>query len=267
MKTPAKLEAFGEPVVLRPEWDLPQGIHAAITTSLVSGCKRTSATGMGHFNLAAHVGDSPSVVRQNRETLSKTLALPAAVPWLNQVHGVTVLEQTADTALSVGSPTADACVSHGVSPAVCAVLTADCLPVLLCSQSGRAIAAVHAGWRGLVAGVIEATVARMQVGERLSAYIGPAIGASAFEVGEDVLRAFVGANPEDEYFFAPIKNGKYLANLAGLAQARLIRLGVCEIRLSGRCTVQEASIFYSHRAGQGSVGRFASLIWRDPSTT
>ena len=273
MTTPASSELINqlEPVLVRPQWSLPPGIYAAVTTR---GCRRNgnavaihSAKGMDHFNLATHVGDELTSVQARRALLQQALALPAPVPWLNQVHGVQIF-CLGRTATSLGTPpTADACVSVGEGAAVCAVLTADCLPILLCSQSGAAIAAVHAGWRGLLAGVIEATLAAMPSHEAFTAYIGPAIGAAAFEVGAEVVDAFASSDPSNREYFVPSAGGKSFGDLAGLARARLLRAGVHEVVLSGRCTVQESSIFYSHRAGQGSVGRFASLIWRNPAST
>lgn len=257
------------PVLLIPRWRLPRGVSAVITTRLLRRHEivdaAPTASGMHHFNLATHVGDVAQQVQRNRELLVSSLALPAPVPWLNQVHGIDVV--CAHEAISHNAPpVADACISVGTAEAVCAVLTADCLPILLCSQSAQAIAAVHAGWRGLLAGVIEATLAKMPPARELSAYIGPAIGATAFEVGAEVLEAFRNDDPRAVEHFSVGAEGKFLADLAALAQVRLRRAGVSEVIQSGRCTVTESSIFYSHRAGQGNAGRFASLIWRNPST-
>ena len=273
MSTPAKFDALDgfEPVLLRPEWALPAGVYAAVSTRVLRKNSEVlpshGSGGMDHFNLATHVGDAPEHVQARRALLQQTLNLPAAVPWLNQVHGVDVFCHATRDEFPVTPPTADACVAIGRDAAVCAVLTADCLPVLLCTQSGRAIAAVHAGWRGLLAGVIEAAISKMGTSEPISAYIGPAIGAQAFEVGAEVHAAFLAENSANASYFIPVAGGKFLADLAALARVRLKRAGVDEVLLSARCTVAESSIFYSHRAGQGSVGRFASLIWRNSAAT
>ena len=207
------------------------------------------------LNLGDHVGDDAAHVAENRARLR--VQLPAEPAWLKQIHGATVVDAGSDVL------TADASVTRQAG-CVCAVLTADCLPVLFCDRAGRVVAAAHAGWRGLAQGVLEATVAAMQVppGEVL-AWMGAAIGPRAFEVGDDVRLAFVTQHPEAAAAFVPDPSGvpgKWLADIYQLARIRLNRVGVQEIYGGGRCTFNEADRFYSYRR-DGVTGRMASLIW------
>ena len=207
------------------------------------------------FNLGDHVGDDAAHVAENRARLR--VQLPAEPAWLKQIHGATVVDAGSDAL------TADASVTRQAG-CVCAVLTADCLPVLFCDRAGRVVAAAHAGWRGLAQGVLEATVAAMQVppGEVL-AWMGAAIGPRAFEVGDDVRLAFVTQHPEAAAAFVPDPSGvpgKWLADIYQLARIRLNRVGVHAIYGGGRCTFNEADRFYSYRR-DGVTGRMASLIW------
>ena len=207
------------------------------------------------FNLGDHVGDDAAQVAENRARLR--VQLPAEPAWLKQIHGATVVDAGSDVL------TADASVTRQAG-CVCAVLTADCLPVLFCDRAGRVVAAAHAGWRGLAQGVLEATVAAMQVppGEVL-AWMGAAIGPHAFEVGDDVRLAFVTQHPEAAAAFVPDPSGvpgKWLADIYQLARIRLNRVGVHAIYGGGRCTFNEADRFYSYRR-DGVTGRMASLIW------
>ncbi|MDD2989177.1 MAG: peptidoglycan editing factor PgeF [Zoogloea sp.] len=238
---------------IHPDWPAPARVRALSTT-------RAGGLGTAPYNtlnLGTHVGDDPARVAANRAILRQ--ALPAEPCWLNQVHGVNVVE----AGVGEGVPDADASVSRQ-SGRVCAVMTADCLPVLLCDRAGSVVAAAHAGWRGLHGGVIEATVAAMNVSPgQLLAWLGPAIGPDAFEVGGEVRAAFMGADPASEAAFRPSSNRyKWLADIYLLARQRLARAGVTRIYGGDACTVTDAARFFSYRR-DGVTGRMASLIWLD----
>lgn len=206
------------------------------------------------MNLGTHCGDDPQNVRQNRHLLQT--CLPSEVTWLNQVHGTNVLEldRNFDPV-----PTADAVTSSRVGQ-ICAVLTADCLPVLFCNKAGTKVAAAHAGWRGLAAGVLEATVSAMDCEpSELLAWMGPAIGAEAFEVGADVWDVFAGTIPESKTAFKP-KGDRWLANLYHLARLRLARAGIAAVSGGQYCTWAEKDKFFSYRR-DGKTGRMATLVW------
>ncbi|ENO77651.1 peptidoglycan editing factor PgeF [Thauera sp. 63] len=234
-----------------PDWSVPMGVRTLVTTRAGG----VSLPPYASFNLGDHVGDDPAAVAQNRARLRA--CLPAEPTWLAQVHGIVV----ADADQASGVPEADAVVAR-VQGAVCAVLTADCLPVLLCDDDGSVVAAAHAGWRGLVAGVLEATVARMAVApSSIRAWLGPAIGQGAFEVGGEVRQAFVTADPGAAAAFVPgAVQGKWMADLFLLARRRLSQAGVHRVEGGGICTYTDAARFYSYRR-DGRTGRFASLIW------
>jgi YfiH family protein len=206
------------------------------------------------FNLGDHVGDDPDHVASNRARLRQTV--PAEPGWLRQVHSARVVELG-----RMSNPEADAAFTQQRGQ-VCAVLTADCLPVLFCDRAGSVVAAAHAGWRGLASGVLEATVAAMQVppGEIL-AWMGAAIGPQAFEVGDEVRQIFVAQHPEAAVAFVPHPTpGKWLADIYQLARIRLNHAGVYAIYGGGRCTFSETDSFYSYRR-DGVTGRMAALIW------
>ncbi|MCX7673760.1 MAG: peptidoglycan editing factor PgeF [Thiobacillaceae bacterium] len=213
------------------------------------------------LNLALHVGDDPAAVAENRARLRRWL--PAEPLWLNQVHGDRVIEAGQYTA----GVEADGCVARAPGQ-VCVVLTADCLPVLLCDRHGHVVAAAHAGWRGLAAGVLEAAVRAMGLGPaRVLAWLGPAIGPAAFEVGEEVRAAFVEHDPLAATAFRPALPGtldraprKWLADLYALARLRLQAIGVTRIHGGSGCTHSEAGRFFSYRR-DGATGRMAALIW------
>jgi YfiH family protein len=233
-----------------PDWPAPPGIRALITTR-AGGASSGAFT---YMNLGEHVGDDAADCRENRARLRSLL--PAEPLWLHQVHGNTVVEAPA-AAPGVAADGAVACVPG----AVIGVLTADCLPVLLCDRQGASVGVAHAGWRGLAAGVIENTVAKMQVDPRqLLAYLGPAIGAGAYEVGDDVRRVFVAADERAKAAFADRSPGKYLADLYLLARQRLAKTGIMSVHGGGFCTFAESGRFYSYRR-DGPTGRMASLIW------
>lgn len=212
------------------------------------------------FNLALHVGDDPVRVERNRQQLQAALPAPARLAWLQQVHGVAVARADDESV-----PEADALWTDEPGLACC-VLTADCLPVLLCTADGARVAAAHAGWRGLAAGVLEASVAALG-GDSCFAWLGPAIGAKAFEVGPEVRSAFVDAmHPADTdatlRCFAPsIRDGHYFADLHGLARLRLRHLGVEHISAVDACTYSQPARFFSYRR-DGQTGRMASFILR-----
>ncbi|HLF95794.1 MAG TPA: peptidoglycan editing factor PgeF [Methylococcaceae bacterium] len=234
---------------LIPDWPAPANVRAVCTTR-VGGCSRGMFAGL---NLAAHVGDDPEDVAYNRAQLRSALQLPGEPAWLEQVHG------TQATDASRPEPRrADAGFTR-TPGVVCAVLTADCLPVLLCDAAGSRVAAVHAGWRGLAAGVLENAVAALD-GSRLMAWLGPAIGPQAFEVGAEVHQAFVAAHPECAAAFSPAEDGKWRADLYRLARRALHRAGVNGVHGGGWCTYSEPERFFSYRR-DGATGRMASLIW------
>lgn len=247
----------GIPDFIIPDWPQPTSVKSLFTT-------RQGGVSAGKFeslNLGLHVGDDPLAVRENRRRLGAQL--PANPMWLNQVHGtdVFVVGRDADRG---APPIADAVVTtHSNRP--CAVLVADCLPILFCDEAGTAVAAAHAGWRGLAAGVIERTVAAMPVLPRnLMAWLGPAIGPGAFEVGQDVVNAFCGTdvNADPAFTAIPQREGKFLADIFLLARQRLARAGVAKIYGGGFCTVTSTDQFFSYRR-DGQTGRMAAVIWRE----
>jgi polyphenol oxidase len=241
--------------LLRFDWRLPRGIGAAFTTRIGG----ESGPPWDSFNVATHVGDRPESVARNRARLRALLDLPAEPSWLNQVHGVAISDLDAGAA-SVPA-TADASVARG-SRRVCVVMVADCLPVLFASREGAVVAAAHAGWRGLAAGVLERTVAAMGVpGASLTAWLGPAISLQHFEVGEEVRAEFVAADSAAAACFTANERGRWQADLAGLARRRLGALGVTDISGGGWCTFADRQRFFSHRR-DGKGGRMAALIWK-----
>jgi YfiH family protein len=240
-----------------PNWPAPPRVRAASTTRGGGVSAGTYAS----LNLGDHVGDDSEAVAHNRSLLTAALGLPNAPCWLRQVHGTRVCDLDADS--NEGPPEADASVAT-TPGTVCAVLTADCLPVLLCDDAGTRVAVAHAGWRGLCAGVIEAAIATFSAPrERLLAWLGPAIGPRKFEVGNDVRDAFVSRDPDDARAFVAIAPGRFLANLETLARLRLRRAGVARIHGGGWCTFSEPERFYSYRRDH-VTGRMASLIWIQP---
>lgn len=235
--------------VIRPDWPAPAWVRACMTTRAGG----VSPAPWASFNLGDHVGDDPAHVAANRAQLRALL--PAEPVWLTQVHGTRVAELGRDTDFR-----ADACVARAGGQ-VCAVLTADCLPVLFCDRAGRVVAGAHAGWRGLAAGVLEATVSAMRVppGEIL-AWMGAAIGPQAFEVGDEVRAAFVAQHAAAASAFVSHAPGKWLADIYALARLRLGAVGVHAVHGGGRCTFGEADAFFSYRR-DGVTGRMAALVW------
>ena len=231
-----------------PDWPAPFNVKAMQTTRRGGVSKAPYDT----LNLGLHVGDSAMAVEQNRMRLSHFF--PSEPVWLEQVHGTMVAD--ADSASCL--PRADACIGRR---GVCVVMTADCLPILLCDKAGTVVGAVHAGWRGLAAGVIEATAAAMNVEpENLMAWLGPAISQPAFEVGEEVRAAFVDLDSEAALAFVSGAPGKYQADIYALARRRLNVLGIRNVYGGNRCTYRETEHFFSYRR-DGVTGRMGTFIW------
>ncbi|WP_417502626.1 peptidoglycan editing factor PgeF [Marinobacter sp.] len=243
---------------IRPDWPAPSNIYALSTTRLGG----ISEHPWGSLNLGGHVGDEPAHVQENRLRLARACGLPkAAFGWLNQVHGTGVVRFPQNQRSAI--PEADASFTHRVGQA-CTILTADCLPVILCDQKGTTVAAAHAGWRSLCFGVLENLVARMGLpGNTLMAWFGPAIGPQVFEVGPEVRVAFVERNPEADVAFSSIgaREGRYMADIYRLARQRLESLGVHQIYGGNFCTVTDSQHFYSYRR-DGQTGRMATVIWK-----
>lgn len=255
--------AGGLPMV-SVDWPAPPGVQAVVTTRNGGVSSRPWEA----LNLGPNVGDSEASLKENRRRLQAAARLPSAPRWMHQVHGVIVADL--DTLAEGIVPEADAAVaSHpGV---VCAVLTADCLPVLLAAADGSVVAAAHAGWRGLAAGVLEQTVtalrAKMPVARPVTAWLGPAIGPTNFEVGEDVRSAFLSHDAAAAAAFTRRAENRWLCNLYELARQRLAAAGVTAVSGGGLCTYADEARFYSHRRDvqhrhRVATGRMAALIWR-----
>jgi polyphenol oxidase len=251
------------PAWIVPAWPAPPGVRAAST--LRTG--GASPPPWDSLNLGDHVGDAPERVAENRLRLARALGLPEAPAWLTQVHGKDILRL--EEATLPADRTADAAVT-GRPGRVLAILTADCLPVLFCSRDGRRIGAAHAGWRGLADGVLEAAVAALQVpADELLAWIGPGIGAAAYEVGEEVRDACLASSPpgvETGACFGPgrpARPGHWQFDLAGLARRRLEALGIAGVYGGEWCTFSDPARFFSHRrdGAAGATGRLATVIW------
>lgn len=234
-----------------PNWPAPKNVKAFASTR-VGGFSSAPYQGL---NLGAHVGDAPSIVEKNRAWLAQQANMPSAPIWLNQTHSTVVAQ--------VSAPTTQVLDADGVftsaSNVVCSAMTADCLPVLLTNTQGTQVAAVHAGWRGLANGIVENAL-ELFSGE-VMAWLGPAIGPQAFEVGEDVLQAFVDFDSQAHQAFTPRDvEGKWLADMSKLATQRLNKLGITQVFDSGLCTFQDKEDFYSYRR-DGVTGRQATFIW------
>lgn len=235
-----------------PDWPAPPGVKAFVTTR-AGGVSRGP---FASFNLGLRTGDDPDAVAANRARLRALL--PQEPKWLRQVHGADVVEADAIEE----APRADAAVARRPGT-VCAVLVADCVPVLICDRAGSCVAAAHAGWRGLAAGVLERTVERTRAAPaELIAFLGPAIGPRAFEVGRDVFDAFAARDARSRDAFVPRAPGKWLADLYALARLALARAGVNAVYGGGWCTFTEHERFYSYRR-ERTTGRMAALIWRE----
>jgi YfiH family protein len=248
------------PAWIEPDWPAPAGVRALST--LRSG--GVSAPPYASLNLGGHVGDAPEAVAQNRRVLAAAAGVPAEPAWLAQVHGVEVvdLDAVGHEGISGSTRPADAAFTRRTGR-VCAILTADCLPILLAADSGDVVAAAHAGWRGLAGGVIEATVRALGVAPaRLMAWLGPAIGPQHFEVGEEVREALLKGDSGAEAAFVPNACGRFMADLASLARRRLAAVGVAGVYGGGHCTFADGTRYFSHRR-DGVTGRQATLIWRE----
>jgi hypothetical protein len=234
-----------------PEWPAPARVRAWVTERAGG----VSAGGYAELNLAAHVGDAAEAVAANRALLRSGIPLPAEPVWLEQVHGTRVLDVDAQpVAAADGAVTARA----GV---VCAALTADCLPVLFCDRAGLRVGVAHAGWRGLLGGVLPAAVEALRCDPaELLAWLGPAIGAAAYEVGADVRDPFVARSAAAAAHFTRNARGRWQADLYGLARDSLAAAGVRAVHGGGFCTFTEAARFFSHRRA-APCGRMATLIW------
>jgi YfiH family protein len=263
--------------IMEPDWPAPPAVCAAFTL-------RTGGVSVGPYeslNLGAGIGDSPEAVEENRRRVRERLRLPAEPVWLEQVHGVQVVELgtaagggtgvevgtrvEGGTAVQLGTiavpaTKADAAVTH-VTGQVCAIRVADCMPVLFAARDGSAVGASHAGWRGLAGGVLEATVSRLSVpASDVIAWMGPAIGPQHFEVGEDVRTAFTASDAGAQSAFVRNARGRWQCDLYALARRRLAALGVMAVYGGGWCTFAEADRFFSYRR-DGQSGRMAALIW------
>ncbi|MGR5211330.1 peptidoglycan editing factor PgeF [Vibrio rotiferianus] len=234
-----------------PNWPAPKNVKAFASTR-VGGFSIAPYQGL---NLGAHVGDDSSIVEKNRDWLAQRANMPSAPIWLNQTHSTVVAQASA--------PTTQVLDADGVftssSNVVCSAMTADCLPVLLTNTQGTQVSAVHAGWRGLANGIVENAL-ELFSGEVI-AWLGPAIGPKVFEVGEDVLQAFMDFEPQAYQAFIPRNvEGKWLADMSKLATQRLNRAGVTKVFDSGLCTFQNKEDFFSYRR-DGVTGRQATFIW------
>ncbi len=238
--------------VLTPDWPAPRGVRAAFT--LRTG--GVSAAPYDSLNVGAHVGDVRACVTENRRRVREALRLPAEPAWLEQVHGTAVAELEAQTAEAA----ADAVITRRPER-VCAVQVADCMPVLFASGDAKVAGVAHAGWRGLAAGVLEATVARLGVPPaELIAWLGPAISAAHFEVGSEVRAAFVALDAKAAQAFVANTRGRWQCDLVALARRRLAALGIAAVFGGGWCTYADRARFFSFRR-DGRCGRMAALIW------
>jgi YfiH family protein len=239
-----------KPEFILPDWPAPSNVRA-LSTTRAGG---VSPAPWNSLNLGDHVEDDHAGVAQNRRILRQAAGLPAEPMWLEQVHGCDV--RTGE------QPRTQADASFSRHPGeVCAVLTADCLPVLFCTLDGSAVAAAHAGWRGLAAGVLEQTLdCFSRTPSSIMAWMGPAIGSGAFEVGDEVRQAFIRPLPQTAGAFVPAGSGKWLMDIFLVARLRLEQAGVVQIYGGGHCTFTEAGHFFSYRR-DGRTGRMASLIW------
>ncbi|MGA9851309.1 MAG: peptidoglycan editing factor PgeF [Gammaproteobacteria bacterium] len=250
-----------------PDWPAPVNVRAVSSI-------RTGGVSRGVYaslNLGGHVGDDSTAVAENRRRLLAGLSLRHEPRWLNQVHGAHVVHLNGGDIHEPagglwGSPQGDAAVAQSVDEA-CVIMTADCLPVLFCDRAAKTVAAAHAGWRGLAAGVLEAAVAAMRTSpDEVLAWLGPAIGPEAYEVGEEVRAVLIKEHPQAEQAFESARPGKWLCDLYLLASLRLRRAGITHIYGGGFCTFSEHERFFSYRR-HGECGRMATLIWLASSSS
>jgi len=234
-----------------PDWPAPPRVRAWVTERGGGASTGSYAT----LNLATHVGDSPERVAANRSLLRAAMQLPAEPVWLEQVHGATVLDLDNDAVVP-----ADGAVTSRAG-VVCAVLTADCLPVIFAGRDGGRVGVAHAGWRGLLSGVLPASVKALRTPPtEIVAWLGPAIGAASYEVGADVRDAYLARDASAAAAFTPNARGRWQADLYALARASLAKAGVGSVHGGGFCTYRDADRFFSHRR-EAPCGRFATLVW------
>jgi len=242
--------------ILRPEWPAPSGVRAFMTT-------RAGGVSVGRYasmNLGQHCGDDEDAVAENRRRAA-ALCGGRAPRWLEQVHGIDVVDADASSGVAP-APRADASIARREGT-VCAIQVADCMPVLFADSGGAAVAAAHAGWRGLVGGVLEATVRALDVEPgRIFAWLGPAIGPQAYEVGDEVRAAFLGRDSAAAAAFRPSRSGHWYLDLYWEARRRLTAAGLGVIHGGGWCTLSDPARFYSFRR-DGQTGRMAAFIWRE----
>jgi polyphenol oxidase len=243
--------------VIAPDWPAPPAVRAAFTLRMGG----VSAAPFDSLNVGAHVGDAGAAVAENRRRVRVQLRLPVEPSWLEQVHGIEVADLDAASARSSAPQlTADAAIARGAG-SVCVMQVADCMPVLFAARDGCAVAAAHAGWRGLAAGVLEATVAGLAIAPAgLIAWLGPAIGPAHFEVGGEVRAAFLGHDAAAAAAFTANTRGRWQCDLAALARRRLNAAGVTAVFGGGWCTYSDPLRFFSYRRA-GQCGRMAALIW------
>ncbi len=253
---------------LTPDWPVPTSVRAMST--LRGG--GMSVAPYDSLNLGDHVDDAAAAVAENRRSLRAVAGLPAEPAWLRQVHGICVQDLDSGDPQSASSAPSEATRLFGPADGavtrqagkICAILTADCLPVLLAAQAGDRVGAAHAGWRGLAAGVIEATVDALGAAPReLLAWLGPAIGPGHFEIGPEVREALLRADPAADGAVVPNSRGRFMADLYALARSRLARLGIERVYGGAECTYTDRDRYFSHRR-DGRTGRQATLIWLEP---
>jgi polyphenol oxidase len=242
--------------ILRAQWPAPGGVVAFTTLRHGAG---VSQPPFDSFNLGLRSGDDADAVERNRNALIEDFALPSAPRWLRQVHGTTVAIEP-----GFDEPEADAAITRAPG-AVLAILTADCLPVVFAADDGSEIAAAHAGWRGLAAGMLEATLEAMRASrERIVAWLGPAAGPASYEIGREVFDAFVAHDAQVQPAFTPTRSNHWRVDLYALARMRLARAGVTNVHGGGFDTIADAR-FFSHRRSTldhgGRTGRMATLAW------
>lgn len=243
--------------IITPDWPAPRSI-AAFTTTRHGGC---SEGAYASFNLALHVEDDPDCVKANRAELKKNIPLPTEPLWLKQIHSTDVIKITQQSPQDI---TADGSWTQEANT-ICAIFTADCLPVLLCDQKGSCVAALHAGWRGLASGILETGVQQLPADPKdLLAWLGPAISQEHYEVGEEVRQAFIAYDPQAQHAFKPSeRKDHWYIDIYFLARQRLQSVGVHAIYGGDHCTYRESDQFYSFRRDK-ETGRMASLIWIKP---
>lgn len=248
------------PQWITPAWPAPARVKAAATLRMGG----VSEGAFASFNLGAHVGDDANAVAENRRLLKAALQLPAEPTWLNQVHGTAVVVAAPGPSSAGAERPSAADASVAFSPgAVCVVLTADCLPVLFCDRAGTRVAAAHAGWRGLVGGVLAETIKALAVPPSdLLAWMGPAIEQDAFEVGPEVREQFVARGPDNAAAFQSNARERWQADLYQLARNELARLGVTAVHGGGFKCFADSERFFSYRRAS-RTGRMATLVWLD----